>query len=245
VYKRQGFIRVVYSIRGGTNTQYLRLDDIDANELRELIKLKMQILTDSQFILIPVDSNEIEDFLEKEEVEFQHKESDPNFWSCILNPEQVKQVIEFVRVNPDSSMLASPRVLCNDGEWAEIKIVSEERFFISDYSEPNSSLDEPQPKHDFVEEGISLQVKPNLQDDLEKNVITTDYNVEITKVIGYEKRMYKGKYPYVLPTIRHIAFSGRYSAYSGDTLVLDGHKIVDENGTKKLLVLIKSKKIDG
>jgi hypothetical protein len=149
------------------------------------------------------------------------------------------------RLNADYKVLMAPTLEVIDGKTA--KISSSARYnYISGYSEPNRPSEEPKPIQDSVETGDRLQLKPKLQP-YSQDTMTVYFELEISNITGYEKYMYKGKYPYEIPIIEKIASAAHYTVASGQTLLMCGWKITDRvDRTKKneLLVLITTQKVE-
>ncbi|HUU20799.1 MAG TPA: M56 family metallopeptidase [Sedimentisphaerales bacterium] len=164
--------------------------------------------------------------------------------SLIIDDTEVNLLLQAVQAHKDSQVLAAPQILTHEGKTAKIIIPDIETYYVSGYNEPNQPSDKPEPKIDKVEEGISLLVKPKLTPN--KN-IDIEFELEITKVTGFEERKYKGKYPYKLPSRQAITQATRYIARNGQTLLFGGHKIADKQDDqteqKDLLVLIKAKTV--
>jgi len=71
------------------------------------------------------------------------------------------------------------------------------------------------------------------------------FEFEISNITGYEKFMYKEKYPYEIPIIEKIAIAAHYKVAAGETMLLCGWKITDGRTEKKeLLVLITAQKVE-
>ncbi|MCP4611928.1 MAG: M48 family metalloprotease [Planctomycetes bacterium] len=156
----------------------------------------------------------------------------------ILPERNVYLLLKAVKAHKDSKVIATPHVICQEDKTADIRM-SSATHYISGYIEPNTPSEEPQPKFDKAEEGITMSLKPKLTPN--KN-IDMQFNLEIIKVPGFEEKMYKGKYPYKLPSVQSIDQNTRYIAKDGQTLLFGIHKIADQpdNQTeqKDLLVLI-------
>ncbi|MHC4685038.1 MAG: M56 family metallopeptidase [Planctomycetota bacterium] len=212
----------------------------------EQMQKKDEIQVEARFLLLPSDTNEVEDFLKDERLQPSQSEGGLNSWVCFLNDEQVEQILEFARSNPGSKLLVAPRAKVLDGESATINTQKETKF-ASGYTEANDPSGEPEPKHDSVKTGVYLKVKPQIQPD-EKNVlIIVDFNYVLTYITGYNKYLYKGKYQYQIPGTKRITVSSRYAANSGQTVALGGMKVTKQNGDmtkyRDLLVLIKAEKV--
>ncbi|MHC4241158.1 MAG: secretin N-terminal domain-containing protein [Planctomycetota bacterium] len=165
--------------------------------------------------------------------------------STFIPPERyVSLLLKAVRVHKDSKAVATPQVICQEDKTADIRIFKSINF-ISGYTEPNRPSEKPQPKFDKIEDGISLSVKPKLTPN--KN-IDMEFELEITQILNFEERMYKGKYPYQLPAVQRKVQSTRYIAEDGQTLLFGGHKIASQQDgqteQKDLLILIKAHAID-
>lgn len=204
-----------------------------------------EIQVEARLLYVPVDTNDVEDFLKEERVKLSQMKQDPNQWSCLLNDDQVKRLLALARENPGWKCLVAPRVTVFDGEAATVRITTEIPF-VSGYTDANAPSEEPQPKHDSIDTGLSLQIRPELLPD-GTNTIITDFALDISDIAGYTKFMYKGKYPYEVPTVQRIAISTHYSAQSGQTLLRGGSRTTepqdDRVGQKDLLILIKTERL--
>ena len=93
-----------------------------------------------------------------------------------------------------------------------------------------------------------LQVKPKLQPD-GHDTMEVYFDFELSNFAGYEKFMYKEKYPYEIPIIQKIAMAAHYQVASGETLLLCGWKIKSTNSVgrtkmQELLVLITTQIVE-
>lgn len=204
-------------------------------------KPKAAVTIESRFILLPVDSNKINSFLEKEKITLPSAKADPNYQN-FLNAEQTDLLLRMTQAHREAKLLTAPKVTVFDGEEAALTVARNVVYF-SGYTEPNSPTDEPQPKHDSVTTGTWIQITPKIEPDNEN--ILVKVVCEISDIAGYEKHMYKEKYPYEIPMIQKSQLSSTYLAASGQTVLLGGQKVKaeDEEGSiieKELLVLIKA-----
>jgi len=209
----------------------------------DTIKIELRLL------LGPSDAREVKEFLERENVEPSQISGDPNTRGYLLNAGQVEQILELERLNAEYKLLMNPTLEVLDGKTA--KISSSQRVdYVSGYSEPNRPSEEPKPIRDSVEIGDRLHVKPKLQPD-GQGAMEVYFDFVISNFTGYEKFMYKGKYPYEIPIIEKIAAAAHYTVASGQTLLLCGWKITsyrDDGRTEKkeqeLLVLVTTQKVE-
>lgn len=170
---------------------------------------------------------------------------DINILGLILDDLNVSFLLRATKAHEGAKMLAAPPVTVFDGEEATVSIHKQVNY-ISGYSEPNRASDKPEPKHDSFIKGLELQLTPKLTPD-NKNIIL-DVDFELSEVIGFEKRMYKEKYPYKIPQIDVVSTKTHCLFPNGKTLLIGGQKIItEEDGRKmqkKLLVLMKAEKVD-
>ncbi|GAI67615.1 unnamed protein product, partial [marine sediment metagenome] len=115
-----------------------------------------------------------------------------------------------------------PRVTVLEGKEARIAI-QRAIHYISGYTEPNRPSDEPEPKHDSLIKGIELQLIPNLTPDDKNILLVVDF--ELSEVIGFEERKYKGKYPYSIPQTKVVSTKTHRLVPDGKTLLIGGLKI--------------------
>ena len=202
------------------------------------------IRIEARFLLVPRDAREVQDFLEKENLEFFQAQGDPNSRWYLLNAEQVEQILELARLNAEYKVLMAPTVEVLDGKTAVVRS-TQAIPYTSGYREPNRPSEEPKPIQDSAEIRDRLQVKPKLQSD-GQDTMMIDLDFEISNITGYEKSMYRGKYPYEIPIIERVAVSTRYTVAPGQTLLLCGRKMTGqedgETKQKDLLVLVKAEK---
>lgn len=225
------------------------------NEHKEIaILLRMHeakedsIKIDLRFLLVSSDAREVKEFLERENLEPSQIPGDPNSQWYLLNAGQVEQFWELARLNADYKLLMNPTLEVVDGKTA--KVSSSQRLnYISGYSEPNRPSEEPKPIQESVEIRDKLQVKPKLLPD-SKDTMEVYFDFEISNFAGYEKYMYKGKYPYEIPIIQKIAVAAHYKIASGETLLLCGWKITSyrydrtEKKEQELLILITTQIVE-
>ncbi len=196
------------------------------------------------FLLETTDAREVKDFLERENLESSQIQGDPNTRAYVLNAGQVEQLLELARLNAEYKLLMNPTLEVVDGKTAMVRSSAKVNY-VSGYSEPNRPSEEPKPIQDSVETGDRLQVKPKIQPDGQDNM-EVYFDLEISNITGYEKFMYKGKYPYEIPLIEKIAVAAHYTVASGETLLLYSSKITDKVDGRKneLLVLITTQKVE-
>jgi len=202
------------------------------------------IKIEARFLLVSSDAREVMDFLERENLESSQIPGDPNSRSYLLNAGQVEQLLELARLNAEYKLLMNPTLEVVDGKTAIIRSAARVNY-VSGYSEPNRPSEEPKPIQDSVETRTQLQVKPKLHPD-GQDAMRIYFDFEISNITGYEKFMYRGKYPYEIPIIEKVAISAHYTVAAGQTLLLCGRKMTeDQDGQteqKDLFVLIKAKK---
>jgi hypothetical protein len=199
------------------------------------------IKIDVQFLLVQSDAHEVKDFLERENLESSQIQGYPDSRSYLLTAGQVKQFSELVQLNAEYKLLMAPTLEVVDGKTATVS--SSQRFdYVSGYSEPNRPSEEPKPIQDSVDIKDRLHVKPKLLPD-GHDTMEVYFDFELSNFLGWEKFMYKGKYPYKIPIIEKVAVAVHYTVASGQTLLLCGYKITDRPVKKDLLVLITTKKV--
>ncbi|MGB2806983.1 MAG: M56 family metallopeptidase [Sedimentisphaerales bacterium] len=211
------------------------------NEAKEdIIKIELRLL------LGPSDAREVKDFLERENLEPSHIQVDPNTRAYVLNSRQVEQLLELARLNTEYKYLMNPTLEVVDGKTANVRSTQRVNY-ISGYSEPNRPSEEPKPIQDSVEIMDRLQVRPKLQPD-GQDAMEVYFDFELSNFTGYEKFMYKGKYPYEIPIIEKVAVAAHYTVAAGQTMLMCGWKITSKNDvrTKKqeLLVLITTQIVE-
>ncbi|MBN2457044.1 MAG: M48 family metalloprotease [Sedimentisphaerales bacterium] len=219
---------------------------VQAKKSAEQANDKAKIQIDSRFLLVPTDANEINNFLEREKIAFPSDKHDPNYTSELDN-EQLSRLLKLAQTVKGCQLLSAPKILVFDGEEATLKTLSESPY-ISGYSEPNKTLDQPQPKVVYVETGILLNVKPTLRSDNENILLHVEF--EFSNITGYEKHMYKEKYPYEIPVIHKVVTDTRALFPLGQTILLGGQKITQrekkdgQKVQKVSLCLIKATKLE-
>jgi type II secretory pathway component GspD/PulD (secretin) len=166
-------------------------------------------------------------------------------YSIILDDPNVDFLYFAAQADEDSKVLTSPKVTVFDGEEATFSIHKQVNY-ISGYTEPNRSSDEPGPEQDSVTTGINLQLIPKISPD--KKYIVTNVVFEHTNLFGFIKRMYKGQYPYEIPEMGIVKLTSRTAVPDGGTVLLGGQKVTAEeygrSVQKEILLLIKAKKVD-
>jgi len=165
--------------------------------------------------------------------------------SFILDDINVSSLVRAVQAREDSKALAAPRVTVFDGEEAAFSIHTQVNY-ISGYTEPTQPAGEPEPKHDSIIKGITLQLTPKISPDNENILLDVDF--KLSNLLGFEERMYKEKYPYKIPQTEVVSTQTRLLVPDGQTVLVAGRKVTaEEDGRKvqkELLVLIKAKKDD-
>jgi hypothetical protein len=214
------------------------------NKMRKTDRTAIAI--ESRFILVPSDANEVREFLGKEDIDSVPAFGDPNITYHHLDCEQYGPFSIVVWSTPGAKSLAAPKMTVLEGETAEMR-TQKEVFYRSGYIEPNRPGAEPEPKEDSMEVGTRLKVLPKLVADSKYIQLTLEF--EVSDLLGFEKRMYKGKYPYEVPTIHSISSSVRASVLNGGALIIAGKKVKaeEENGQvvdKDLFILIKAEGVN-
>ncbi len=220
----------------------------DYKEIVELLRkneTKEDIIKIDLFLLESSDSRGVKEFLERENLEPSQIQGEPNSRSYLLNAGQLKKFWELTQLNAGYKVLMAPTLEVVDGKTASIH--SSSRYcYVSGYSEPNPPSEEPKPIQDSVDIGDKLQVKPKLQPN-SQDTMNVYFEFERSKLTGFEKFMYKGKYPYEIPIIEKIAAATHYIVTDGETLLLCGWKItdrVDRSVKHELLILITTRKVE-
>ena len=214
--------------------------------VNEQAKSKTVIEIAARFFLVPIDSNEVTNFLEKESLEVAPIDSEPNLTHCLLNAEQVDRLLKLLQKIPGAGALASPKISVFDSEKATRK-VQKTIDYISGYTEPNLLSDEPEPKRDSVTKGIQFIVTPKLQPDDKDILLKLD--LEVSDVLGFEKRTYKQIYTYEIPKMEIVTLKTFILVPNGQTLVISGQRIKSKNKQddriiqKNLLVLIRAERV--
>jgi len=223
------------------------------NEHKEIVGLLRKheaeddvIKIEARLLLVSSDAREVKEFLERENLEPSQIQGDPNSRSYFLNAGQVEQLLELARLNAEYKFLMNPTLEVVDGKTAIIRSSARVNY-VSGYSKPNRPSEEPKPIQDSVEIGDRLQVKPKLQPD-SHDTMAVYFDFVISNFTGYEKFMYKGKYPYEIPIIEKIAVAGHYTVAAGQTLLLCGWKMTNRvdgrTEQKDLLVLVTAQKVE-
>jgi len=166
--------------------------------------------------------------------------------SLMLDEFQAGFLLRAVAAYRGSRVLAAPKVRVLEGEEAVLRVKTETEY-ISGYSEPNGSSEEPEPKRDSVSTGTIIQVTPRLTPDSRQIILELAF--EVSNIIGFEKRMYKAKHPYEIPETEVISTEARVSVPNGGTVLIGGKKVKTENEDgqieeKNLLVLIKAEIVE-
>jgi len=246
--------------RKGTNVLFndSHVDFVKPERLKELgisanaILIETRLLSVSEDFLkdIGLDANSIHDANAWSELTpgVIPASDDPNILGLILDDLNVNFLLGTVRAHKGKGarVLAAPQVLCQEGKTAEVRILQNESYYVSSYTEPNRPYDKPEPKVDKVEPGTRFWVTPKLTPDNEN--IELDFKLEIRQLLGFEELRYKGKYPYKIPKVDVVSTKACYLVPDSKTLLIGGQKITgEENGQKvqkRLLVLIKAKILD-
>ncbi|MHC4096553.1 MAG: M56 family metallopeptidase [Planctomycetota bacterium] len=166
-------------------------------------------------------------------------------YSIILDDPNVDFLYFAAQADEDSKVLTSPKITVFDGEETTFSIHKQVNY-ISGYTEPNRSSDEPGPEQDSVTTGINLQLTPKISPD--KKYIVTNVVFEHSNLFGFKKRMYKGQYPYEIPEMGIVKLTSRTAVPDGGTVLIGGQKIIDEEDGRKvqkeLIILIKAEQVD-
>jgi beta-lactamase regulating signal transducer with metallopeptidase domain len=223
------------------------------NEHKEIVMLLRMheakediIKIEARFLLVQSDAREVKDFLERENPESSQIQGCPDSRSYLLNSGQVEQLLRLARLNAEYKLLMAPTLEVADGGTGRVSS-SQRLAYVSGYSEPNLPSEEPKPIRDSVEIKDRLHMKPRLQPD-GHDTMEVFFDFEISNFTGYEKFMYKGKYPYKIPIIEKVAVAVHYTVASGQTMLLSGWKITykkdDRTEKRDLLVLLTTEKVE-
>ena len=228
----------------GTNVLFVNglVEFCRPDRLEKLGVVKPVIEIESRFLLVPADANEIKDFFEKENLTQTKLNQELTY--CFLDSEQLNHLLQLGPNIPGYKVLTSPKVRVFDGEDATLTVESEVDY-ISGYTEPNFPSDEPDPKHDSVTKGTRIQLMPKIQPD-NKNILLK-FDLELSDIARFEKRMYKQEYPYEIPEMEMISINTRLLIPDGQTLLIAGQEITAEQDDqivrKELLVLIEAEQV--
>ncbi|MGD8501231.1 MAG: hypothetical protein PVJ86_11320, partial [Phycisphaerales bacterium] len=119
----------------------------------------------------------------------------------------------------------APRVIVWDGEKATFEILAEIPY-ISGYSEPDRSSDEPVPEHAMATEGLRLELSPKIMHD-DKH-ITLDPDFQFSELTGSETRIYKEEYPYEVPQMNVVSSKTHLTIPNGRTVLTVGQRMTRE-----------------
>lgn len=202
---------------------------------------KSAISVEARFILTTIDVNEMKNFLEKEKIEIAADQNSTN----LLNDEQAAQFSQLISTNPDTRVLAAPKIMVFDGEAASIA-TTQDIHYVSAYTEPNTPgdyYDQPKPKTEYIETGVRLTVTPTLQT---TSSILLDIDFEISELLELEEKLYLGEHLYQIPKVEKISTAITAVINQGQTLLIGGNKFKStqdaQTPAKYLFVLIKAQK---
>jgi prepilin-type processing-associated H-X9-DG protein len=132
-------------------------------------------------------------------------------------------LLRAIRSNDDSKAIVAPRILTREGTTAEMRFFTEEYHYITDYNEPNSPSERPQPKRDKVEIGTRIWITPKLTQN--NRNINMDLKLEITQLEGIIEGKYKEKYPIYKPIVDVISMTLPCTIPDGKAMLIGGLKI--------------------
>lgn len=194
---------------------------------------KTQIDVEARLLLVPLDSNEIKNFFELENIPAGaiNINNDPNKKSYFLNNEQCDRLLEIAKTQPDCKVIATPRARAFNGE----EVTFRQQKMIR-YSIPVSDSNQPQEKDLPV--GIVFTVKPTLQ--LNSENIMLDVYFEYTNLLGFEEG---------LPSTEITSVKSRICLPDNIWLIMSElanvtRKENDQQVPKNLVLLIKAKKLE-
>ena len=181
-----------------------------------------QIEIQTRFLLISPAANEFTKFFEKENIKaaLVNINNDTNVKNYILNDKQRQELLGLVRNNPDSKILAAPKVAVLNGENATITIKKDAQY-------TETAEDSGQPKEKDLTIGTILQVKPTLQNDSSDFLL--DFEFEHINLLGFEDG---------LPQTEMFHIKSRISVPNGSTLLVGGQKITNDQNERKILLCL-------
>jgi len=146
-------------------------------------------------------------------------------YSLILDDLSVNFLLRATQAHKGAKGLTAPSPTVLDGKRADFTLHKAIRY-ISGYTEPNRPSDKPEPKHGSLMKGLMLELTPIITPDGKHILLDIDF--EFSELIGFEKRMYKEKYPYEIPETDIANFTTRLRVPDGGTLLIGGQKIAVE-----------------
>jgi prepilin-type processing-associated H-X9-DG protein len=136
-----------------------------------------------------------------------------------LDGSQVTSLFQAVRKVKDAKMLTAPRVTVLDNEMAQL-FMGQEVPSVSGYTEPKSSSEKPEPIIVLKEIGTSCEITPHVSPD--KQDVLLQFELQISQLIGFEERIYKGRYKEKVPQIETKSIANSIAVPNGKTLFVDG-----------------------
>jgi beta-lactamase regulating signal transducer with metallopeptidase domain/5-hydroxyisourate hydrolase-like protein (transthyretin family) len=223
--------------RKGTNVLFndSHVEFVKPERLKELGISATEILIETRFLMVS------EEFLKDIGLD-PNSVHDANPWSALtpgvlptsIGPEdsglilddlQVSFLLRATQAHKGARVLTAPSVTVLDGKRADFTL-HKRIHYISGYAEPNRPSGKPEIKHDSVNKGLQLQLTPIITPD-DKHILL-DVDFKLSEVIGFEKRMYKEKYPYEIPKTEIVSLKRRIAVPDGGTLLIGDQKITAE-----------------
>jgi beta-lactamase regulating signal transducer with metallopeptidase domain len=213
---------------------------------------------ESRFILVPVDANEMGEFLQElEDSEIAPLWMEPNVKHYLLEGEETRQLLKKLREgDPNCGMtLAAPRVTVLSGQSATMSIQTQTVI-----AAPPPLISNILPKlgakcrtfEPTIPTGTTLSVTPIVSED--KKDILLNLNVDITNFLGVKTCILVtpladgtvDEYEQEVPQIETVSLQTRSSIPDGATLLLAGQKVRSQGEQegeiveKDLVILIRA-----
>jgi len=239
--------KTLFAPDSGTNVLFndCHVEFVKAAELEKRgILIGTHIDIETRLLFIPADSNEISDFLKRENLNADGNNAEPNFQrGYFLNSEQAENLLKLAMSIKDSNELTAPHVKVFDGESATFHTQRRIKY-TSGFSEPNVPGTEPKEKTDITQVGIVIRVIPKIQAD--SNNIKVSMDFKFSDIGGWEKHTYKEKYEYQIPIIQSFNISTTFLTVDGQTILIGNKDFTfTKNGempSQKLFLMIKTQK---
>lgn len=201
----------MFESKQGTNVLFAdaHVEFLETERLKELGISKTSVQIEMRLLYVG------EEFMDELNRIFSFK-PDSHTW---LDDLQVTSLFQAIRKVKDAKMLTAPRATVMDNEMAQY-FMGQEVPSISGYTEPNNPAEKPEPIIDYKKIGTICELTPHVSPD--KRNVLLEFELQISQLIGFEERIYKGQYKEQVPQVETKTIAKSISTPDGKTLFLDG-----------------------
>ena len=139
-----------------------------------------------------------------------------------LDDLQVTSLLQSTQKVKDAKALTAPRATVMDNEMVQY-FMGQEVPSISGYTESKNPSEKPEPIINYKQIGTTCELTPHVSPD--KRNVLLEFELQISQLIGFEERIFKGQYKERVPQIETKTITTSIATPDDKTLFFDGGTI--------------------